>query len=364
MGKFNYLDERYTKNSIPLKDDIWFEVHQRLLLRIVNTDYGRDLLHIKKDFPTIDMIGKSFVRGIIGYKDNNPVYKSRFRVGAPYANIIRTRWKEFYSYAKLFYDKSHLQMTEVNWKGRSMLAAAVDTSFPNPSPESVTFDASCYKLENVSTQWANLHDATDATALRSTSISQMWVFLRSAPSFIWNQDERAFMLFETVNIGEGMTLLSGTIEMKADIEYQTGDLTSWLQEFAFVTTTPASDIDIAFGDYDQYGTTKLVDTNLDVDSMTAGNSYVSELNSDGLAAVNPIGITKLGIITEHTRTDVEPWNKAMDQFFGYAFTTADAGGTGDDPTLEITYSAAQPNLNGTLLSRGAHNGHPIRTFDF
>ena len=70
----------------------WFHSYQELLVRLANTDYGRDLLCIDKyPYPVISM-RKNMVQFDMS-RDLGPGYiLSDVRIGAKWGNVIRYRW--------------------------------------------------------------------------------------------------------------------------------------------------------------------------------------------------------------------------------------------------------------------------------
>lgn len=94
-----------------IKEDLWFKQQQRMLLWMANTDYGRDLLCIKKKFPKIIEIGKNHITCLSNIKKVNGLYHiqktTAFKVGAKWANVIRYRWPEFQQYAQVYYAQQH-----------------------------------------------------------------------------------------------------------------------------------------------------------------------------------------------------------------------------------------------------------------
>src|SRR3989304_8896609 len=82
-------------NTVRIKEDDWFKHYQKMLLWFVNTNEGRSFFGIEKDFPHIIEISKRHIKGILGIQNNRFYFKSEFRVGAKYGNIIRYNWLEF-----------------------------------------------------------------------------------------------------------------------------------------------------------------------------------------------------------------------------------------------------------------------------
>jgi len=74
---FDFDVENHVRGIKRIDEDIWFSLHQRLLLEIVNTDYGRDLLCIDKKFPKICEISKKHIKVEI---DRNEEEVKYFRV--------------------------------------------------------------------------------------------------------------------------------------------------------------------------------------------------------------------------------------------------------------------------------------------
>ena len=62
MAKFyDRTDKELGQQVIRVPEDIWFEDQQFILLQLANTDYGKDLLCIPREYKNIFKIGKNHI---------------------------------------------------------------------------------------------------------------------------------------------------------------------------------------------------------------------------------------------------------------------------------------------------------------
>ena len=97
---YSILTPDEAQGASPLRDKEWFERFQPLLLKMANTDYGRDLLHIENR----PYIVTDFRKDHITYYKGDGKFLWEFRTGCKWANVIRGRWAEFKKFAKEFYE--------------------------------------------------------------------------------------------------------------------------------------------------------------------------------------------------------------------------------------------------------------------
>ena len=97
MAKLYYPTPDELRGARPLNEQLWFPRFQSTLLRLANTNEGRDLLCLdswqKRPYP-ITALEKNRARYSVGKTDNGHTYVSDVRVGAKWGNIIRYRWQE------------------------------------------------------------------------------------------------------------------------------------------------------------------------------------------------------------------------------------------------------------------------------
>ena len=55
---------------IQMEENLWFEIHQPLLLAMANTNFGRDLLCIPKEYPKAVKMTKNSVHFLISDDGN------------------------------------------------------------------------------------------------------------------------------------------------------------------------------------------------------------------------------------------------------------------------------------------------------
>lgn len=335
---------------ILLKDELWFESHQALLLRIVNTGHGRDLLCIDKDFPIIRHIGKNFITGISKIEDGRIFYKTEFRVGAKYGNVVRSRWSAFQQYAKKFYDNG--DRTNIWLDNKWRLASTTSTFYPDPHPETTSVDGRV--AHNQAEQdWSVIRDGA-GTAFNDNAVSLATIQIASdggTDKFL--QMIRGIFLFDTSSIGAD-SVSSATFSFygsnKADGLSATPDINVY-------SSNPASNTGLVAGDYDSLGTTDFATAITYASFTTAGyNDFI--LNASGISAIDTGGVTKLGLRnSNYDVADVAPtWSADGNSFMTGIY--AETAGTTQDPKLVVEHSTGGVGslVNGGLINNGLTGG--------
>lgn len=335
-----------------VNENLWFKQQQRLLLWIANSQEGRALLCIDKDFPPIVEISKKHIKGFIGFNKNKPQYISGFKVGAKYANVIRYRWKEFQEMALWYY---------INEMSSSLIkkqifnpvcpipgyAYLVNTSRPDPDPETTTVDGGV-SAQIVQTTWASIRGDAGNNAVPSAADINIFNSVGGTTSNNWSTLRRAIYLFDTSGIGGTSTIDSATLDIegtgKNDPDTNTPDINIY-------TSNPASNTNLVGTDYSTVGTvaqaTAITFANW---SVTADNTFT--LNSTGLGNISKTGVTKFGAANaNYDVANVAPtWSNGGSSWInGFA---ADQTGTASDPTLTTQYTAASTTATSKIMLMG------------
>ena len=333
----------------PMNENEWFKAFQPLLLRVVNSGYGRQLMGIDADLPVIQKISKNALHFYLGEDQ----WGADFRVGAKWANVIRYRWPEFKRYARFFYDMPNF-FTLLNLDGKLVPAHATATYFPDPHTESTSVDGQVKRTGSSESYSALIggngtgFDDDDATGNNGLLLSA------SETTDEWDEYWKVILLFDSSGIGSGQSVsaavLSTTTVREIDGGIHSG--AGW----NCVASAPASNTGLAAGDYQTMGTTRFSDTDLTFATNTADSSTYNDfiLNSTGRAAVAMEGISKFGWASarhlDYAASSTEPnWITGQNWIVGILWS--ETGGTSKDPKLYVTYGVASDTqaLNGIAL---------------
>jgi hypothetical protein len=348
-----------------LNEDIWFVEKQRELLAMVNTDFGRDLFCIPKDFPQITSIAKNYIQAFIGYAPGGrKQYITDVRVGAKWANVIRSKWDQYKSFERYFMSNDYnVPMSPLTRYARSVVATTT-TVYPDPSPTTTTVDGPItYDTDGIGSGWDLAHDATSAAgSLGGAFPSHVGNSNFYSAGTLYNHPSgrhvitRAAYLFDTSSIPDTDTIDSATFSV-----YVTGtanDDNDGDDFLSVVSSTPALNTDLVAADYDQIGDaiddpTEGIDTGnrADITGISTSAYLDFALNATGLGWVSTTGITKLGTREGHDILDNPMTNNGGNTYNRVNIYFADQTGTTTDPKLVITHSAAPTNFN-TLLMMG------------
>ncbi len=205
------------------------------------------------------------------------------------------------------------------------LAASV-TFYPDPNTEVTSVDGSMEK--NDSSNWTTTRNASASNAGDDLS------------AHLYARDEeksngkvglaRAFLLFDTSVLPDAAIVTAATVNM-----YITNVLAGSSEKRIYaVAATPASNTALVLGDYDQVGSTSFGTT----DGTYTLNTYESlSLNSTGLAAITPTGVSKLGFRSYNDFNN----NWTTDAIeLTVVFASAETTGTSQDPNLVVIYNLA------------------------
>jgi len=332
------LNRRFThEGATKLNEDQWFELFQPLLLDIVNTDYGRDIMCIDKRLPKIVQIRKNEVRAQTG--ENS--FVSDFRAGSKWANVIRHRWDAFKIVAKSFYEKEdgRILIPYLNYNGRLVASNATDTFFPDANPETSSVDGRV--SHDVSSPvtgrfWASLRGEVGNQHSDSSSLLPCYE-ITAGPSVVsgaWTRITRSIYLFDTSTLGASATLDDATFSVKIQAKTNTGINSPAMNVYS---SAPASDTDLVNGDYNSLGTT-VFSTAITFASQTTSAYNDFLLNTSGEAAVETEDVSNFGIRESvYDGTGSAPsW--ATNQNMNTQVWMAERTGTSEDPKLVVNFT--------------------------
>ena len=328
----------------PMNEVEWFKAFQPLLLRVINTGYGRQLMGINPNLPPIELITKNAIRYYIG--EGN--WQSQIHIGAKWANVIRYRWPEFKRYARFFYDMPHF-FTLLNINGRMVPAHATHTSYPDPHVESTTVDGHCRKS-----------DGADFAATRSSATSNQTSDDEESmyPYSLWQyfKIRRQWSLFDTSSINDAHAVSAAVLSISGTGGAGDNDGgTSEDHYICLVGGAPASNTAIVAGDYDGMtalnSPTEFVTRSIDVNNYTtadAAYNNVFTLNAAGRSYISLDGVTKF-MFRGSFDIDDSAASTSNNEIYARA---ADYTGTDKDPKLVVTHAVASDveKINGIALA--------------
>jgi len=343
MPKLYYPTPDELRNDKPLNELLWFPKYQHQLLKLANTNEGRDLLCLDpwrvRPYPVV-MLRKNVAKYYLGRHDGRDWYVSDFRVGAKWGNVARYRWREVQKALDRVILKDLLTLPPLILPDGRVLkpiaGATTTTFFPDPDVESTSVDGELQNSTGNET-WATKHDDTVATSASDNgALMSFFVLTADLGTVNWNNMLRSVFLFDTSSLPDGDTIDSATFQFvaagKGDALY---DLS-----MAFVTSAPASNTALVVGDYDSLGGTRQA-TDLNVTSVTADNSTYNTmtLNSTGLGNIDKTGVSKFGGRCDADADDSEPATiNDDDDAMNVDVRGADEAGTSKDPKLVVLHT--------------------------
>lgn len=354
MAKFTYLSPEQTYHLTPVKEDRWFQENQHLILRMANTHVGRDLLAIPQDYPLIVKMSKCGVHALEGFDQSGTRAEliADFRIGAKWANCIRSRWEQFNSMSR--YASANLMAVPVPMSPlvRSARAEHVltSTTYPDPDPETTTVDGVTYRDANQS--WTNLR-AGAGTVGNDTVDQEGFVYVGHYNGGQWQYCQRSIFLFDTSSLTASANISAATWSCVCFAKGATGNFGVALNVCG---SSPASNTAIVAADYQQTQTTLFCDTKIAYASFTADGTTRNDFafNAAGLAAISTTGVTKTsGKEANFDITGTDPAGSGSQTDYITCAYADKTGGTTNDPRLITTYTVpATSYKNLTLLHAG------------
>ncbi len=209
----------------------------------------------------------------------------------------------------------------------------VQTFYPDANPETSSVDGAVrYRTGAGGVLWDTIHDAEDGTGAVPSQASECGFFLRGAISENrWRSLYRGFLLFDTSELPDKAVISSAILSIYGQGK---GDDLNCLPTVNIYTSTPASDVDLVVGDYDQVGTTPL-STAISFANWDIFGYNAFTLNTTGLTEISKIGVSKFSIRGNKDVADSPPsWvSDAFSFIFGYFAEQ----GVDFRPKLEVTY---------------------------
>lgn len=236
-----------------------------------------------------------------------------------------------------------------------------DTYYPDANPESTSTDGFTDDDNNWNyhRSWAQVHDGDGTQGRQSANATSEYLSVladKGNDGGLYYHMRRTHILFDTSAIGSGDIVSSATLSI-----YGVSKSDGQSDSLYVTDTNPASTTEIVATDMDNvtiHGATAYA-TPITVASFSTSGYNNFSLNSNGLAAVNKIGISKfslrLGLDFNETSSHDSPPGSADNYLSMYA---SDQSGTANDPKLVVEHTAA-PNSTSTpptnLLAEGQTN---------
>lgn len=224
-----------------------------------------------------------------------------------------------------------------------------DTYYPDGNPESTSVDGDVGRGPGSPESWSTIRSASSGTTGdahdSNTSRVAIYIYTPNTSGDAWGALHRSFYLFDTSAITDSDTISSATVSL-----YGSGksDSLSITPNINIYSSTPASNTSLVEEDYDQVGTTAFsTAVTYSGWSTTGYNDFA--FNSDGLAAVNAVGISKFS--ARNANYDVSgtvPTHSVSGDSYVSTYY-ADQAGTTQDPKLVVVHSAAATSSpSGTM----------------
>jgi len=165
---------------------------------------------------------------------------------------------------------------------------------PNPNPEATSVDGYVSHGDAGGLDWADLRNAAGTFSLSSGNALIVKI-VSDAATDKWEELYRSIIIADIGSIVGG-TITGITVRLKKAF---TADTLSITPDINIYASAPASNTELAAGDYDSFGDTAFCDTPITYAAWAAGDWHEFKLNAAGLAAAQTAadgdGIFKIGL---------------------------------------------------------------------
>lgn len=206
--------------------------------------------------------------------------------------------------------------------------------YSDPHPELVTVDG--WAGQGVSCPactWSDVRNGPGSSSADGAPILIHWLYAWKYPGE-YAAIYRSILLFDTSTIGQGKTILSARLRVKVNARHLSPD--NWAPMLTVVSSLPFHNNDLRSSDYATLGILKLSNAR-GWAVFVPGITRYFDFNADGLLAIDPEGLTKLGIreYSYDLQNSPPPYYK-----YGSAridLYSADNPDEPDKPRLQVTY---------------------------
>lgn len=340
MPKIYYPPADHT--YVLLNEDVWFRRYQNLLLAIVNTSIGRDLLCVPKEYPVITRMYKSAIH----WRNLDGTYGADFRIGSKWANVVRSRFDAFNGMSRYFLTNVSVPISPLVMSARSLCALSL-TAYPDPDPETTTFDGRVAYAAGAN--WATTHDAS-SSASHDTYDSGAALYPQSSSDVSnFANIGRVFILFNTASLTSSAVVSAGTVSMYCT--NSSNGINDGKDYVTIVTSSPASNTGLVDDDFDQCGAisnpTKQ-SNDIDISGVSTSAYQDWTLNATGISNISLTGITKFGAREGHDQENSSVTGSGSRANW-LELTAAENAGTSQDPKLVVTYTTVSPSPLPVLI---------------
>ena len=340
--------------GISLPDDLWFSLHQDLLLQYVNTQEGRDVLEISRHrqgkvlgikTPIVNVTKHSITyQDVVGGEKLTTIWS-----GSMLGDQMRFNWNEVSKGLRRFYDPEDKgQLIQLRTPVGVLKAATVTTFNPDGHTESATVDGRVTDDTNGNLTWSALCDEGGTYTGESESTAAFYIIAGSSNDR-WDSLGRFFMLYDSSSIDDDDEISAAKIVCMTGT-YDSSTISEALSGYTLGVTAsnPASNTALAAGDFDAVSATAFA-TEISVSAIntTAGNNWPDiNFNASGISAIAKDGISKFVVRFGADISDTSGnWSSGANVFV--TAKSAEDSTAGNRPELTVTHAA--PTVSGAVI---------------
>lgn len=232
--------------------------------------------------------------------------------------------------------------------GKYIYSDAVFTFNPDPHVEITSVDGVvAHSVVNIS--WATVQGGAGNFAVDNSAAS--WPSIQFfADTLDWRNIFRSILLFDTSSLPDDIAI--GSAKVGVYVNNKTDGL-GILHDMAVFSSNPASNTALVPGDYNSLGSSPLSNI-IAYNDITTGAYNIFNLDSAGIAVIDPTGITKLGLRNDNY--DAQNNEPSYTASTISNIITIFAESATSDPYLEIETAQVGKLVNGGLTNNGLTGG--------
>ena len=317
--------------------DLYFKQHQKEIVKLVNSEYGRHLFNIKDKEPIVKVSPNS-IHQLMGFEKDRAVVKGKFYCGKPVVAVQLMPILEKMELASKD-DKYIRHIIENPYKAFLHFAELEKSRYlPQIFLTQFNVGAGDGATRNNNAVYLTAHDAASSNVVDYTSATAGDVGPGQALSGGLYYVGRVFLPADTSAITSVATIVAGG----NSVNFYPGSIRNVDSvTLNIVTTTQASTSSLVAGDFAQTGTT--VNGSATFASLTAAQINTVTLNSTGDGNINKTGFTKFGFRLAEDISSTPPTGDSND--FGGAgqLSMSEHATSAQRPYLTIIYTVPRRN---------------------
>ncbi len=230
------------------------------------------------------------------------------------------------------------------------------TYYPDANPETSSVDG-YVAYDSAAVTWSTMigHGGTHCMDDASYGYGAIINIYSDSSTDKWEQNNRGIYLFDSSGLPDGAEISAATFSLYG--KAKEGNFSSNFPDINVYSSAPASNTDLAAGDYDSLGTTAYCDTAITYNDLNTSGYNDFAFNATGLAAISKTGVTKIGVseATHDAGATSPDWEQS--KYIQMLLYFAEKG-AGYKPKLVVTYTTGPTEKSSAESGSGSEASSP------